>query len=393
MTTTHVCLVSRQLLPNLIPALMMKPDCVHLIVSGDMKNEARRLARLLKGAGIQVERHDDAPSTGVSELAGYAGQLAMKLGVGGNGQLVLNATGGTKPMALAFVQEMRALVDDVQIIYTDTEQGRVEFLHPREEPAIRQRHVVDLDTYLNAYGQTRRRAESDDELWLERAEELKPIVRKLALEAGADKGFLGALNKAAEATCWGDDDKSFRNLQPLEAYGHRAKALLDAIADDGLNLLSIVSAKTVRFHSPGAARFLNGAWLEQYAWWRLRERGVLDAQCGVEVGWQERSAGRGANNEYDVLAVNANRLLMIECKTGNLRGKGANQDILNKLESLGRNTGGLFGKAVLLSARPLGDDVRARAKSYQLELFDCTELKAFDQFIESWIRHDPESVA
>ncbi len=54
---SHICLVSGQLLPNLIPALMLKPPQVHLVVTADMKAQAQRLHSLLQRHGIECRQH------------------------------------------------------------------------------------------------------------------------------------------------------------------------------------------------------------------------------------------------------------------------------------------------------------------------------------------------
>src|SRR5690606_10739303 len=53
----HLCLVSDQLLPNLIPALMQRPPWVHLVVSTAMAAQGERLRRLLEARDIAVTVH------------------------------------------------------------------------------------------------------------------------------------------------------------------------------------------------------------------------------------------------------------------------------------------------------------------------------------------------
>lgn len=379
----HICLVSAQLLPNLIPALMLKPDTVHLIVTADMQTQATRLERLLRASDMQTVQHNGAPSTGMAAIRDFVLTLAEEL----NEEIhyTLNATGGTKLMALAFVQVLPELLHNVEVLYTDTEHSVLEMLTGTEPKALPMHSVLTLDTYLRAYGLQRRSALSDDAEWLERTKRLKPLTKWLAQQAALIEGFIGALNYAAEQAI-GHKEDPFRARQELQAWGQGAKAL-EEIAKPEYELLTVISKDTVEFSSLGAAHYLGGTWMEDYAWWILKDAGAEDAQSNVQVVWQDGDKHNHPPNELDAVAVHHNRLLLIECKTVRF-GKSAvkDQEILNRLESLGRNVGGLFGKAVLVSARRLKDDMRSRAQAYKLDWFDCTNLRDFKPAVVRWLQ-------
>ncbi len=142
----------------------------------------------------------------------------------------------------------------------------------------------------------------------------------------------------------------------------------------------------MEFTSLEAARYLGGGWMEHYALWIVRDNGAEESEAGVNVIWQDGDQQSRPPNELDVVAVHRNRMLLIECKTARFGNNDVkDQEILNRLESLGRNAGGLFGKAVLLSARKMNDDMRSRARAYRLPWFDCTNLKDFQPFVKEWL--------
>jgi hypothetical protein len=376
MSNPHICLVSAQLLPNLIPAT------VHLVVTDDMPAQAARLERILRHHGIAAVQHRGAPSTGMADIRGFAENMAVQLD--GQGPFLLNATGGTKLMALAFVQVIPELLPGTEVLYTDTDHQRLEFLSSRESPALPIQSVIRLDTYLHAYGLQRQSALSSDAAWLTSARRLKPLSKHLARHIAEHQGFIGALNNAAEQAI-GGPDRAFRARQKLEAHG-RSKAVLAEIARPEYGLLEIVSDDCVAFASDDAARYLGGGWMEHYGWWTLRDAGAEEAEAGVQVLWLDGDRHNRPPNELDVVAVHRNRLLLIECKTARFGNKDVrDQEILNRLESLGRNAGGLFGKAVLLSARRLSDDMRSRAQAYHLPWFDPDNFKNFHRFVKDWL--------
>lgn len=379
----HICLVSAQLLPNLIPALMLQPATVHLVVTDDMQAQAQRLDRILRKRGITVVQHQHAPSTDMAAIREFALKLAGTLE--NEGPVVLNATGGTKLMALAFVQVLPELLPGTEVLYTDTEHQRLEWLTTHAPQTCPIDSVIQLDTYLHAYGLRRKSAQSSQTAWLASAQRLKPLSKWLAQHVSTHEGFIGALNGAVEKAT-GASDRAFRARQELPAFG-RHKAMLDEIARPEYTLLQIVSDGCVEFSSEEAARYLGGGWMEHYAWWIVRDSGAEEAEAGVEVVWLDGDKRNPPlKNELDVVAVHRNRLLLIECKTARFGNNDVkDQEILNRLESLGRNTGGLFGKAVLLSARRLSDDMRDRAKAYRLDWFDTSNLKDFRGFVRNWL--------
>lgn len=382
--SNHICLVSAQLLPNLIPALMLRPTTVHLVVTQDMQPQANRLERILRNHEIAVVQHRNAPSTGMATIRKFAEDMAVKLD--GHGVFVLNSTGGTKLMALAFVQVLPELLPDTDTLYTDTDHQVLEFITGKDRVAQAITSVVNLDTYLQAHGLQRQSALSSDPGWLASAKKLKPLTKWLAKHADELEGFIGALNGAAERAI-GRKDGPFRARQELKAFG-KAKLTLPEIAKPEYELLTVISADCVEFTSAEAARYLGGGWMEHYALWIARDNGAEEAEAGVQVVWQDGDRETRPPNELDVVAVHHNRMLLIECKTGRFGNNDVkDQEILNRLESLGRNAGGLFGKAVLLSARKLNDEMRSRAKAYKLPWFDCSNLKEFQPFVQDWFRN------
>ena len=106
----HVCLLSDQLLPNLIPVLMERPARVYLVATAEMvaKGRDKRMRRLLRRENIDTRIRGGAPSTRIKEIRRFADRLAqeMKKNEAG-GTIVLNATGGTKLLSMGFVEVFR----------------------------------------------------------------------------------------------------------------------------------------------------------------------------------------------------------------------------------------------------------------------------------------------
>lgn len=150
----HIAIVSDQLLASLIPALMERPDKVYLVASAAMsaKGMDQRLKTQLGRQDIETEIRDQAPDTGLEAIREYAVEMLGDIRAAHPAaDLVLNATGGTKLMALGFFEMLRG--DASRVIYTDTAHQRIEVLHDRDQgrpPPIPMRDVLDVRTYLSA---------------------------------------------------------------------------------------------------------------------------------------------------------------------------------------------------------------------------------------------------
>lgn len=384
----HVCLVSDQILANLIPALMDRPDKVVLVVSTEMSDRKldTRLKKLLEAERIAVEVHGKAPDTGLSAIREFAFDLSGKLQSSHPGaEITLNATGGTKLMALGFVEFFRGIA--ARTIYTDTAHRRIETLPDgaKEIPSIPMRDVIDVPLYLKAQGLRYITAASDEDERLKRINERKPTAKYLARSAPKLDKFFGTLNALADQAF----AKSDRLISPRQSFDYAPhpkspwSEALRKISEAGLLGWQEGEAEIV-FIDEERTQFLRGGWLEEYAYHILRDEKIHDVRLGVEVGM----AGDGnevAKNEFDVLATQANRLLFIECKTLRFNQNENDNELAYKLDSLGKATRGLFGETWLLSARPPTPLLEKRLGGARIRLIGPDGLPKLRETLQSWM--------
>jgi hypothetical protein len=145
---THLILVSAQPIPNLTPVLdqQLRPKKVIMLVSPDMQQRSQYLESIFKGqCGVEVERHTiDDPW----DLEAITLQIIDIVGSYPANSIALNATGGTKPMALAAFDVFK---ENQQIFYVHPEQDRLIWLNPKQ-PSIKLADKLKLKNYLMAYG-------------------------------------------------------------------------------------------------------------------------------------------------------------------------------------------------------------------------------------------------
>ena len=390
-TTVHLLIVTGQTQANLIPVLQLKPDIIALAVSGAMRGKAGDFIKLLKTvAGYSdktIIRYDHVADVGLKSIEDKAFEIADDL------QerfpycaLTYHATGGTKLMTLGFCEVFRA--DGNQILYTDTEHGRIEVVYPKQQPAMAIKSVLTIDSYLQSAGKQYRK--SADINWQQQARQRKALTKWLAEQIEPLDSFWGAINslvtKAMAETARG---VSAAIAQPQQQFNQETRGLwlqaLTKIAEQKLCQWGATKPEMLYFHDVAGAQYLSGQWLEEYVWHIAGDLKADDVKANVE--FTEMGAPKDdIRNELDCVIVNHNRLLMIECKTINFnKSAGKNADILYKLESLGHRAGGLYGTKWLVSARPLDEATEKRAREYAIKVISGTALKNLKEILKTWM--------
>ena len=388
----HICLLSDQLLPNLIPILMERPARVYLVATAEMAARGRdkRMRRLLRRENIDTYIRSSAPSTRIEEVRQFAEKLSreMKTNEAG-GTIVLNATGGTKLLSMGFVEVFRERLEGypLRIIYTDTVHQSIETIIPRGQEAAPMEGVLRAGSYLAAQGMVLTSAESDKQGWQAAVRERRALTRYLADNCERLGPFLGALNRLVNGTpehpgalapngmSLVHPDQNF-SKPPRGAW----RKALTHIA--GAGLLWWEGKEQVRFDDVAAARYLGGHWLEEYAWLVAEAADLDDVRCSAKVRWESESGPAAPTNEFDLLAVHDNRLLLVECKTG--RQEAGEQAVATRLESLGRHAGGLFGSSLLLSARKLPPTMRSRCGSLGISFLEQGGINRLTDYVSHW---------
>ncbi len=384
----HICLISGHLIPNLIPLLEERPEIVQLVVTEGMKAQSLRFKKILEQNSFQVIEPDhECPDTGLSRILEKALELATQLDEKYPGyRIVLNATGGTKLMALGFVQVFRD-ISSAEIIYTDTEHSRIEFLgKPPKEPRA-MTDVLTVPLYLATYGFTVRSCASDDRGWLAQAGRRKALSKWLAAQTSNLGDFLGALNRLAIGALDGTGETLKEATQRFnEAPRGKWRGAMQEIAKSNYGLVDWDGAATITFLEADAARYLGGIWLEEYTWHIVCDTKPHDVRCSLKGTWDGGEKAHKPENEFDLVATYRNCLLVVECKTLKFgRDESKDQDILYKLDALGNKARGLFGATWLISARILTDNARSRAKSQKIEVIEAHELPRLREKVLAWM--------
>ncbi len=393
MKTIHINLVSEQLIPNLIPTLGDQ-DCIGVVlVLGDSKfaDKADRLENLYLRNNIPVLwRSQGMSSTRLSKLQEQANALIDHLATNhSNCHWVLNATCGTKPMALAFANAFNQ--QDKQqalVIYTDTEHKEIPLLNPGVEFTLPFKSVLSLDDYLLANGFEYEQAfnrDNDQEIH-QRATLTRYLTKQLADKCHKMMSPLQVMATNASI----DFPLSQMQTMPSVPHGDYAK-LYQRLSDEGL-LSWDGQSMQITFQSEDTCRYLAGRWLEEFTYLTALDCGAQEVAMNVTGRWLQDSRhfdSDNITNEFDVLVLHNNQLLTIECKASNWLKQeeygSKNQDIIHKLDTLSKNLGGLFGSPMLVTAQQLSDAARSRITHNRFLCCEQATEKKLQQALKSWL--------
>jgi hypothetical protein len=392
MTTLHIMLASGENLPNLIPAIAslssdpgFKADTALILTSADMRKQASKLKQVLEHSGVgAVQIHpENCPDHDIGIIREWAGRKAEEIIVSDHdNRYILNLTGGTKLMTIAFLEAFRQ--HNAEMIYCDTLHDRIEYIENHQRDPKLPVNVLNLKTYLAAQGYRLKDGNMDTGV----IEARKELTQNLAGRASRIEQLISRLNSA-----WHEYDTQ-RNSS--------AKVMNDHLDAEEKTLFGKIKALGLlranhTFRDESAARYLGGGWLEEWCWIVGREleknepgRRLKSNRWGINleiVPFDATSTKNGyALNELDAVYIHRNRMLLIECKTG-VQIRHESQNILNKLEALGQQFGGRLNRRWLLTARRVDPKTQAweRANRYRIRILGPQEIGQLKERIQEWM--------
>jgi len=383
----HVCLISEQQAPNLLPALdpELRPKArkMVMLVSDKMKPNADRLVGVLKRHGfhpnsltmLDINPYD---YEGIcNKLAGHLDRPENK-----GKKIALNITGGTKIMALAAQAVFFAA--GLPMFYVNESTSRVIVMDGKTSPGEGfplgvKLHMKD---YLSAYGY-KPKLPSNLRFTPKFAKELVDSPSRY------EKGLIrlnGIVVKAKSKTRLDFAGETNDDAEVL-------KPILALCAEHRLVKSPVLKPGSWSFVSLSARKYVCGGWLEDYVFDALS--GLEDKIQGKERDLEIRTVPKDVENQLDVVFIADNRLHIIECKTGRLEQAAGFTDehnkatpALDKLRNLMSRTG-LKTKALLVTWRELDQKNnplnKNRAEAYGIKVIQKDELRDLKTQLAKWI--------
>ena len=373
---TQFCLVSGEQMPNLLPIFQLGARRVVLFATPQMSHQSELLEKTLRqrlpAIKVVPVNLDDAydfnaiSNTVLDELA--KAETIIKTN-NSNGEIVLNATGGTKVMVLAAVSIFSA--NGNRVFYLSEATNELIFLPivGSNEAQITKAvsKPIRLLDYLAVYDVTveTQKEESPalsdglfDELILRQQKYERGIA---ALNALAQAAFIGSKGKKTISTEMDTPPNS--DLNKLLSYFEQEKLLK-------------VDGKKITFTSEQARFAVNGGWFEDYTFKvvnSLRSHGVHDPEKNLRIAPQGQLIGKGADYEIDSCFMHNHTIYLVECKTCLMEDTKVTTPILNKLSAISQSLGKKV-RSILISYQRVNPNAKARAANENIAVIDGNSI-------------------
>jgi hypothetical protein len=372
---THLFLVGSDLVPNITPALHHGFCSGEIFLMAVRKDpHAERLKRILEARGsVPVRFWEIDFPWDISHIRQRTRDFLVAHGHKG---AALNASGGTKPMALAAFEVFRQANKPVYHVHPAVDY--VVWLHPEHHESFNLQDRLTLEDFFTAH---------DLHIVSSRATDIPPGLSELSAtllsRAGSLADALGMVNSYAARSKVG-------LTSPAVSINHlrytKFTELLNLL--EGRNLLWKVEHEGVTrlvFPDEACRFYVNGGWLEEHVYHQVadlkgRNPTIQGVARSVVFQWDERQSK--VENELDVVMLADNRLTVIECKTMQFEGDGVKDaEVLYKLAALRNYLGADRTRAVLISFRELPEKAKARAEEFGIKVCDWKYLKTMDEMI------------
>lgn len=373
----HVCLVSGQPTPNLVPILAeeFRPQKVILVVTPFMTAKANALELVIKQrCQIQVEKLHIENEYDTASIGERLFELLVNVD---KEKVALNVTGGTKLMAIGAYSTFRDA--GYPSFYVLERTGEIQILDSTEclkfdVPKIRIEDYLMLHGFAVLEGKAKRQINMQ---WLSVAQELIQARNSLG-------GVLGALNFVINKAKERNPNTDTVELSRLD--NQNMDYLIQILEKHNL---ADFKDNIIRFESVEARDYIAGAWFEEYVFDCIKKiPGIQDFAIGVQIDSAELQ--ENSRNELDVVAMYNNTLHVLECKTVNFQSEHLNNTQRNepiyKLETL-KKLGGLRTRKALISYRALTGTARhmkKRAEGSDIHILETKDLVGLTSELNNW---------
>ena len=345
-----VLLIGNEVLPNAIPLKQISNiKTIEMIYTPLSETQAQNLESWMKIQGVKCHGKKVSNAEAFDVLFQIETVKEILKKHSDQSRILINVTGGTKPMALA--ASAVAASSKIKTIYVDTDNEKFWQVFP--EASFKELKIkFDVKDILQLNGQ---------QINFNHPTEAEQIAAQFLAENYEQlHTFRERLVKLKS-----DGKVVIKNDSTAQNF---AQLCLDAgifkIDSDGMFKL-----KNIGF-------FGQNGWLEFFVYKACREAGVDDVACQVQI--------TGTKTDIDVMATCGAKVLAFSCKSGDFENKH-----LDEFNSVTKRIGGRLVKSSLIvterpnfakrnNPRSVEDsrrDLETRAKSYGMKVFYWTDYK------------------
>ncbi len=393
----------RASIPNMLTITHQKPDIIIAISSKESHKDLPKLEKSIKGVLpiCELKMPDPVDGFDLRQIQETCKNELMKYP---EADWIFNITSATTIMSIAAYEVAKSNANNmsIQCLYVDTNHSRLVSL-VGDPFSISVKAYIAAYYYKTEYGAFKNyRDYYRQETWIHFAEQLGKSLEKVAiLKRIADSNeFKGHSPKHSD-----DDsitlDYPIKKLDPYnidEVYDFLEEAqkvgILSGLSKDGPAPISFRLSER-------QYKFLNGAWLELYAWNEAKKLNIFDdCEWDMEIIDSETtktSGGPFPHKELDVAMTYRAQLIFAECKTGSQAYETHTlDDITTKAELLG----GKFVTRLLITnvsksaqqghnEEGITEDLLKKARERRIRVVAADELPKVAEILEQEAKNSP----
>lgn len=340
------------------------PDHIHLLYTEATDQIETPMYPLLPSS-IRCERYKTEPYDGNNVI-----DACRRIHQEHQGEFTYNLSEGTKVMAFAAFTVARESGADAFYL---TQHGEVVHLSNFDHHPLQS--TLCNDEILNLSGNTLTTYHDAKELSLEdvnASKRIKQFIEQYPQEHARIQKFFSIFCKRQLSRL--PASKIFANNL---RFKHR----------NGSILVTLREYVLLRLHQRNATQlYFEGRWWETLVanevrnWSRQREN---SPEVWQSVIFQTNEKDTHPKNEIDVLLNNQQKLIFIECKSGNVT-----QNDIYKIDAVRETYGGDISQAVLASYYPVDESLQEKCKDLQIYLFAptfLTERSTYLKKMPAWL--------
>jgi hypothetical protein len=383
MSHIHVCLVSDQTIPNILPVVALKPDELLLLTTSQMeaKGKSDHILACLKGIGLDYDARHHKIEVVEDSITDCQRKLSVWMSGREDADFVVNLTGGTKIMSIAAFEQFKDYGS--KMFYIPIGRNEMVNIFPKRSSnqilPLTQR--LKVDDYLAAYGLTS----------LNHAK--LPMMKQDALDRKEIAAWIAATYpKLRNLLFWlGGSLRKHRNdRKPYLLKGGFSDANgpeHDLLQRMGFTVQGDQIEKELK---KSEIQFLTGGWLEEYCFNELNTlhgKGIDDLVIGITI-----KNPKGTSNEFDVMFTRDNALYTVECKSGDQQDD-KSTDALYKVAALQKEFGLRVGSFFVSTSPHIFDEngnvktsITARAEQFTTTVVAPDQVAYFGKILRDKLK-------
>ena len=275
-------------------------------------------------------------------------------------EIIVNLTGGTKPMSIAGYQVFNGY--GFRCFYQNLKPNQLVWLD--DETTISDiGSKISLERYLKSY--------QFDVVKKQKLHEVDSNYKKYAQLLYTELCKAGRYQHTCQLISKLNAHASEKNLPDLKDFSltHDDEAFLIHLSYE--TDLFKLRGNSIEWQTEQDRAFIAGGWIEYLTASLLSNDKYRDISLSVEIAKSTQRINAKTFQESDVMAMQQQQLLMVECKTINWRSSKNPStyasEAIYKLSALG-DIGGLNTKAVFVSLYDLPDAAKTRAAEHNIHV-------------------------